>query len=361
MWKLLFSPEPKRCKKDLYDFEGELNALKEYLGQPLVVVTGLRRTGKTSLILTALEEFKVPYVFFDLRSAATSRRDLYALISHGLTGFLSKASKWGRLREVGTRFLKLVRGISISGVTVELSWGRDRPLLSEVLKALNEVGEERGEKIVIVFDELQRASGHASITLQNVIAYAYDHLRNLSFILSGSEMGVLYRFLKDSEAPLYGRAYLEVKTRRLSREESIDFLSRGFEEVGFKINVDEVEEAVNRLNGIIGWLTYYGYSKVTRGKELEEIWSEAVETAKRELENFLGYRASKNRYRTVLKLLSQGVKDWKRLKISLENLEGKNLSDRVLYDILHTLKKHAIIDEQKEFQDPLMREAAKAL
>ncbi|MEM2540538.1 MAG: ATP-binding protein [Candidatus Methanomethylicia archaeon] len=357
----MFNLEPKKNRKDLYDFEEELNMLRRYIGQPLVVVTGLRRTGKTSLILTALEESSTPYVFFDLRTVMKSRRELYSLISHELTNFLSRTSRQRRLYERVVKFLKLVRGVSISGVTIELSWGDSRPLLSEVFTALNEVGEEEDMKIIIVFDEFQKAFGHASIMLQNVIAYSYDHLRNLSFIVSGSEMGVLYRFFKDPEAPLYGRAYLEVKTRRLTREEVVDFLLRGFEEAGCRVSESEIEEVVSRLDGIIGWLTYYGYLRIMHSRNLEEIWREAVQLAKHELENFLNYRVSRRRYKAVLKLLSQGVRNWSMLKTKLENLEGKIQSDRVLYDILHTLRKHSIIDEQNRFLDPLMEEAARIL
>lgn len=358
---MFFDPRPKTRVEDLYDFERELDMLERYLGEPLIVVTGLRRTGKTSLILSALNKSGIPYVFFDLRSVARSRRELYQLISSGLTDFLSRISGREKLYKTLLKFLKFVRGVTVSGVAVELSWGLERPLLSEIFTVLNEVGEEHGIKIIIVFDELQRALGHASVTLQNAISYAYDYLRNLSFVISGSEMGVLYKFFKDPEAPLYGRAYLEVRTRRLTREESIDYLVKGFEEVGYKTELREVEEVVNKLDGVIGWLTYYGYAKTKQNKDFEVIWREAVELAKQELEDFLEYRMSRERYRTVLRLLAHGLRDWGKLKTRLEDLEGRIISDRVLYDILYTLRKHTIIDEQNRFLDPLTEEAAKTL
>ena len=56
MRKLLSDPRPKVSRRDLYDFDEELEALSKYLKEPLTVVSGLRRTGKTSLVLTALNE-----------------------------------------------------------------------------------------------------------------------------------------------------------------------------------------------------------------------------------------------------------------------------------------------------------------
>jgi len=54
---MLFSPEPKTRRQDLYDFNRELSALVTALrAERLTLVTGLRRTGKTSLLRVALGE-----------------------------------------------------------------------------------------------------------------------------------------------------------------------------------------------------------------------------------------------------------------------------------------------------------------
>jgi len=54
---VLFDLAPKRSKKDFYNFDHELEQLyKLYLSSRIVAVLGPRRTGKTSLILTFLNE-----------------------------------------------------------------------------------------------------------------------------------------------------------------------------------------------------------------------------------------------------------------------------------------------------------------
>lgn len=42
-------------------------------------------------------------------------------------------------------------------------------------------------------------------------------------------------------------------------------------------------------------------------------------------------------------------------------MEGRRISDRVLHDILSTLRAHSIISEENEFKDPLLKEAARKL
>ncbi|ACB07462.1 AAA family ATPase [Candidatus Korarchaeum cryptofilum] len=252
-------------------------------------------------MLTALNESDRPYAFIDLRGSA-SWREFYSLISRSFSEFIERASRWGK-----GEFLKLVsrlRGVSVLGFEVSLNWlpGK-RPLLGELFDVLDEVGERTGEKVIIVSDEFQRSRGPIGASLHGAIVHSYDFHRDLSFVLTGSEMGVLYGILGDPENPLYGRAYLEVRTRKLSREESLDFLNRGFEEAGVKGS--EVERAVEELDGIIGWLTYYGYLKV-RGGDFDSLINEALELAKSEIESFLASRVSK-RYRVVLKLLAEGL------------------------------------------------------
>jgi hypothetical protein len=58
-----FTLEPKRKKEDFYDVEEELDALVDSLNKfRLIVVKGLRRRGKTSLILTGLNVAEEPSV-----------------------------------------------------------------------------------------------------------------------------------------------------------------------------------------------------------------------------------------------------------------------------------------------------------
>lgn len=355
---MLFDPRPKTSRSDLYDFEEELGRLMRALGEPMVLVLGLRRTGKTSLVLTALNESNLPYVYVDLREGFTSSRELYTLLSRSLSDFAERASRWRAARDLLLKLLSRVRGVSVAGVQVSVSWSpRERPLLSELFAALDELGERLGEKVAIVFDEFQRSRGSVGTALHSAVAHSYDFHGNLSFVLTGSEMGVLYGILRNPENPLYGRAYVEVRTRRLSREEALDFLERGFAEVGVEVDRGEVERAVEELDGIIGWLTYYGYLRAGGRGDLERVVEEAVELARSELENFLATRVSR-RYRLVLKLLAQGVREWGRLKRALEDAEGRELSDRVLHEILHQLRNHSILDEENNFTDPVVRRAA---
>ncbi|MGB9759743.1 MAG: hypothetical protein ACPLZG_07985 [Thermoproteota archaeon] len=82
-----------------------------------------------------------------------------------------------------------------------------------------------------------------------------------------------YKFLKidDPASPLYGRYIEEVKVEPLSREQSIDFLYKGFNEVGIKPSEKVIEDVVDKLDGIIGWLSYFGLTALRNGLNEETV------------------------------------------------------------------------------------------
>ncbi len=192
--------------------------------------------------------------------------------------------------------------------------------LTELFEALDEAGS------IIVFDEAQNLRGPLSREILEAIAYAYDNCRNLCFILSGSEAGLLYDFLgiDNPDPPLYGHYFIEVSLDRFSRGQSIDFLREGFRQAGKKVSMDTIEQAVDLLDGIPGWLTFYGAKCLEGYCNPYSVRELAVKLAIRELENIIKNRS--RRYGLVLKALALGHRSWGRVKRYVETTEGKTLS-----------------------------------
>jgi len=119
---------------------------------------------------------------------------------------------------------------------------------------------EFDDRVIVAFDELQEA--RMLVNLPYLLAYIYDNFKGITVIATGSEVGVVYDVLRleDSESPLYRRAIGEVRLRRLSREESAEFLSEGFDQLSVSVSRSLIDEIIDHVDGIIGWLTYYGWS-----------------------------------------------------------------------------------------------------
>jgi len=59
-----------------------------------------------------------------------SYRDLYQLLSRSSSDFVSRISGKEKLRELFIKGLKRLRGVSLAGLSVSFSWGKDRFLLT---------------------------------------------------------------------------------------------------------------------------------------------------------------------------------------------------------------------------------------
>ena len=193
-----------------------------------------------------------------------------------------------------------------------------------------------------------------------MIAYLYDH-SDIRIVLSGSEVGLLYRFIgiNDPYSPLYGRPYDEIRLNPLDRDRSRDFLEKGFEQLNIDITDEELDIAVEKLDGVIGWLTYYGYLRWREKADIEEIVNRASRLAIEELKNLLKqYSPGEKRYIEVMKVVANlGRASWSEIKRGVESKMGK-IPNNTLSKIIRNLVDSGVLIKKMdgyEVGDPLLR------
>ena len=345
---MIFDTRPKMKREDLFDREKELEDLHNNLDVPIVVITGVRRIGKSSILNVFLNEISYPSIVLDLRALRNNYglKEFYEILSQGIY------SKLEKLIDI----IKNITAIRVAGNEIEIKWkGKDALNLSSFFDHLNR------KRIIVAFDEAQKLRGPRSSEILNAIAHSYDYNKNVSFIFTGSEVGLLYDFLKinDASSPLYGRYYYNLTVERFPKDVAKSFLISGFKEYNMSVTEEDLEEAVSFFDGIPGWLTFYG-NEVVRGlKRFDVIKEMAVNLAKNELENLIKTRGSK-RYVTILHGIALGENSWSRIKRYAEEKEKTTISSSILSNILSTLEELNII-KNYEFIDPVYKEAAKRL
>ncbi len=214
-----------------------------------------------------------------------------------------------------------------------------------------------------MIDEVQELIKLKGFNLIPVIAYVYDNLRNISFVFAGSKIGMLYNFLKidNSSSPLYGRYMERIEINPLSREQSMDFLIKGFAENNIKPNEKILEKAVEELDGIIGWLSYFGLMALREGlneKTLNIVLDSASKIVINEFCNFVKSRNSR-RYIEILKATKSGA-SWSEIKRYLEIKTGEKIYDYELTRLLRNLIDSAFIEKKDNLYtipDPILRYA----
>ncbi len=341
-----FNPEPKRRKEEFFNMVEEVEELKKGLKvSKLVVVSGLRRYGKTSLILTTLNDINVEYVFLDCRLLPTgmiSADDVLLILEKELS-----SKSWFR------RLAEAIDGVEVGGFGVRFR-RRDFNTLVKILEAL--------EGRVVVFDEVQELR-RSRYRFDYLLAYLYDHT-NVRMIVSGSQVGLMYRFLRvdDPSAPLYGRPFYHIKLKPLTKDKARTFLIEGFKQEGLEPPSDVIEEALNLFNGVIGWLTYFGYSYTVLGlKDPKVVLDMAAKLAYEELERaFQVFTVGRPRYAAALKVIAEKEEaKWSEILRFIEAELGR-IPKNTLSNILKNLLDMGVLEKTIEgyrVADPVLKYA----
>ncbi|MEM3402293.1 MAG: ATP-binding protein [Candidatus Hadarchaeales archaeon] len=372
---MYFDEAPKTNPADFYNFEEQrselMHALRE--GARLIVIKGARRTGKTSLLLTALNEIGFPYVVIDARVfgkvPTIPHADFIRVLEKGLNDFLFRQKKG--IRRV-LDVLKGLRGVEVEfPVRVRLSGGppERRADFLDLLTCLGELAKEEGKTFVLVLDEGQELRKIAGYNLTLPLAHIYDYVKSVQVIVTGSQVGVLTDFLKTSDptSALFGRVRVEIEMPRLSADKAKEFLVLGCRQAGIKPKSQVLDDAVKKLDGIGGWLTYAGAlaRRLRKFDErvLENAFEEGAKLAAEEMENFLAVRpAARKRYLSLLiRIARLGRGSWTEIKEGLQIAERKRIADQVFNRALETLKKWGFICKNEDgtysVADPLLTHA----
>ena len=363
---MLFDPRPKECRAELFNREEELKFLSRYVvsGSPIILCLGIRRVGKTSVLKVFLNESNCPYIYVDARRLSEfgySKQGFYRLLSEEFTRVRGKFA-------LITEYLKSIKGVSIAGCRVEFNWRNKDLSFSSILAKMNDYAEDCKTTFIVAIDEAQDLRflrGYRRIDLVQILAYSYDNLKRVKFILAGSEVGLLYKFLgfNNPASSLYGRIRDEVVIERFSKEKSVEFLEAGFEEANVKVSKSLIENVVEILDGIPGWLTYFGYKFVQLGQLniLDQIIREAENIALNELRKLKIYSPL---YTHILRAVSLGFNHWSAIKKTVEAWMGRHVSSKTLYSLLNNLVDMSIlakVNNEYVFLDPIYRKASKNL
>lgn len=351
---MYFDITPKENRKNLFGRDYLLRTLVSHLEDPdvrLLVLKGLRRTGKTSLLNVALMEIKYKYVKIDVREAPYYDRK----------EFMSYVIKQVRAVVGESLFRKIMQQIS----KVELSYkDLSAAFYLEIeqqfltfWKDLQERLHHQNKFFVLALDEVQLLS---AIEFNVILAALYDNYKNIKLVVTGSEIGLMDQFLgkREAKSPLYGRATIEIEVNKLTNEQISQFLEEGFHQLHHSITLTEIQEIIGNFDGLIGWATQYGWYRsknFLHRQALLKVIEEGSKLIKMELESFLG-RRKKTPYLKLLRWIAQGHNRWNLLKYQFVR-ENRSVSDQQLHFYLRELIEYSFVEKINEtyfITDPML-------
>ena len=356
---MIFEPKPKERKEDLFNYEDEINQIVSELKDPttrMIVIRGLRRTGKSSILRVSLNESNLNYILLDMREFADIEKRSFL---HSLSESLEKTT-----RKRGRIILGNIRSVSFLGMKIEVKGIREEdPSIKYkfLMRAIDEWARKKRTYFVLAVDEAQEV---AKINFDSYLAFIYDNLPNIKIVLTGSQVGVLNNLLDNPKKPLFGRARIEIETRYFNKREAKEFLKMGFKEAKIEVDEKAIDYGIKKLNGIVGWLTLFGWY-IVKGEETENAIKKVVEKgtkiAQEEIGNFLDTRGiGKKRYIEVLKILTDGEKRWKEIKNHLELRLKRTIPNNQISKYLNELTKYGFVTKKQNkyiIPDPMLKQA----
>ena len=339
---MYFDPRPKTRKEDLYNREKELEQFSNALPYAsLIVVTGLRRTGKTSFLNVALAEASHPYAILDLRGLPynPSHADMVRRLE---AAFNKVDRKWfSGLSET----LRHLKGVSILGNEISFDWGKAGVDLPELFGKVDAWASKNKKRFLLAFDEIQLVRGDKWIP--RLFAHVADSYRNVTLVVTGSEIGLLFDFLgfENPGSPLYGRHFVQIQMGNFSASEAEGFLALGFKQIKVAAPSDVIHYAVKKLDGVAGWLTLFGTrcrEKRSCSREIvDEVVSEGGRLAREEA---LKLSMMSRRYGVILNFLAKvGSASWAQIKAVIEAKEEHSITNSAVSNSLNALVKASLV------------------
>ena len=296
-----------------------------------------------------------------------SKQSIIAKFQSSMSEFLSKNRK-GQQKLIDG--LKNVTGVTVMGSGVQFGWQRGREVdLAQMFRELNKWAQDNKFTVVVAIDEAQILGQSKYYNVAGILASIYDNCRNLVVVLTGSAFKLLDKFLglNNAKSDLYGRDFEVIHVPRLSKEQSIELLRSGFREINDSFENNQnfdavVDEAADKLGGIIGWLVMFGarckeQNKISKS-DISKIQEMGAQMAGDEFKTVFNHRTGAPRYRAIMRFVAESPRTWTKIKIMLMK-KSPDISDSNVTILLDTLSKNGFLDRDVKTKkytvpDPLL-------
>ena len=355
---MTFNIHPRREIEQLFGRENETKRLMDVLlNAGWSAILGPRMAGKTSLALATSISFarkrKTSVVYLNL-STSRSFRELTAR----LVDALSRLNAPERITDAEFQVF-FPSGIINAGLGVRLR----RPDKHRVSLRFEEAVLSLPKNSVVILDEVQEVRGRVD-KLTRALWVVFNERPDVRFVFTGSYSGLVRKILKAShEEPMFGRPPIAIKVLPWPRRTAEDFLIEGLKKCGVGYTLMEIEETIEKLGTLPGWLNEYGFRRCIgepHDEAISIVSDSAIMRAKGELENLLRNRDPKARI--VLKKLSEGPKSWgELLKVGLSKPSLDSLLDTLTEGLFLLRREDTGYKTFYSFINPVYREAAKLL
>lgn len=313
-------------------------------------VSGLRRTGKTTLVRSVCNELDVIPVYINIWGIREEEKE--SLVMEKIVHEIKRKLRKYKLKDLLSRVEKL----SFLGVSIEIR-AQNQIRLEQAIKEI-----VRKKRVVIILDEIQEMKGEEPFF--KFLAALHDETAPyLSTVFLGSIISLKEMLEASYAKPLHGRLGEEIVLSPLRDYESRLMLRKGFEQCGVSVNEEIIREASYRLGGFPGWISHFGRIAVLNyylnGKiDVDEIYERLIVEAEKILYDEIARAISDRRkLRNYLRILKYLGEHGEITVIETARLINKKPNTALIY-LNHLIRAGILTKIRKRYcvVDPLIRE-----
>ena len=214
-----------------------------------------RRMGKTSLVqqfLGRLPRSRYTSVLIDLWPTE-GIKSFTETTGRGLTLAAGPTPDkiLGTARRLFSRIAPAVSLDTNGNVQVTLRLASDsalEPALDEVLSLPQKLAEERGSRVVVVFDEFQRITEYPDDRVERVLRTKIQRQPDVAYIFLGSRKRIIQSMVVDQARPLY-RAGMHYPLGPIETRDWLPFIRGNFNDSGKRVPDDLIRSVCETTGG----------------------------------------------------------------------------------------------------------------
>ena len=212
-----------------------------------------RRMGKSKLIQFCYENNRIADSHYTFYIDILHTRSLQEFtFSFGQAVFSQLHSQSRKMLEYFIQGLKSINAkfgfdpmTSMPAFTLELGdISRPEYTLEEIFSCL----EKADKPCIVTFDEFQQIGKYPEENIEALLRSHIQHLSNVHFIFSGSELHMISQMFLASSRPFYHSASI-LELDAIDAQEYIPFVSGHFNNAGIKIDDDDIRKIYNLFEG----------------------------------------------------------------------------------------------------------------
>lgn len=177
-------------------------------GKPTLIISP-RRYGKTSLVLKAIQESKLPYAHIDF-FAETTQKEIIKSILKGIGTVIGKvASTPQRAMNALKEFFagaQIKFSVDVPGLAIDFDLDQldIKEHLKTILSRFDDLVAKHKKPVVLFFDEFQRLGQIANDhSVEAILRHVAQQSKYIVFIFSGSNRHLLNQMFDDRNRPFY--------------------------------------------------------------------------------------------------------------------------------------------------------------